>query len=64
MHGNLQVFGYRVDDFAYLTDVKTIDESEILKLKNLVLVINTLRRVSLLAFKSRRSLRFNRSTKA
>jgi phosphoribosyl 1,2-cyclic phosphate phosphodiesterase len=33
MHGNLQVFGYRVDDFAYLTDVKTIDESEILKLK-------------------------------
>jgi phosphoribosyl 1,2-cyclic phosphate phosphodiesterase len=59
------VFGYRVDDFAYLTDVKTIDESEILKLKNLkVLVINTLRRASLLAFKSRRSLRFNRSTKA
>ena len=32
MHGNLQVFGYRIDDFAYLTDVKTIDESEIAKL--------------------------------
>jgi phosphoribosyl 1,2-cyclic phosphate phosphodiesterase len=48
MHGNLQVFGYRVDDFAYLTDVKTIDESEILKLKNLkVLVVNTLREESL-----------------
>jgi phosphoribosyl 1,2-cyclic phosphate phosphodiesterase len=62
MHGNLQVFGYRVDDFAYLTDVKTIDESEILKLKNLkVLVVNTLRES--LTFKSRRSLRFNRSTK-
>jgi phosphoribosyl 1,2-cyclic phosphate phosphodiesterase len=44
MHGNLQVFGYRIDDFAYLTDVKTIDESEIPKLKKLkVLVINTLR---------------------
>jgi phosphoribosyl 1,2-cyclic phosphate phosphodiesterase len=43
MHGNLQVFGYRVDDFAYLTDVKTIDESEILKLKNLKVLINTLR---------------------
>jgi phosphoribosyl 1,2-cyclic phosphate phosphodiesterase len=44
MHGNLQVFGYRIDDLAYLTDVKTIDESEIPKLKNLkVLVINTLR---------------------
>jgi phosphoribosyl 1,2-cyclic phosphate phosphodiesterase len=44
MHGNLQVFGYRVDDFAYLTDVKTIENSEIAKLKNLkVLVINALR---------------------
>jgi phosphoribosyl 1,2-cyclic phosphate phosphodiesterase len=44
MHGDLQVFGYRVEDFAYLTDVKTIDESEIHKLKDLkVLVINALR---------------------
>ena len=44
MHGDLQVFGYRVEDFAYLTDVKTIDESEIHKLKGLkVLVINALR---------------------
>ena len=44
MHGNLQVFGYRIDDFAYLTDVKTIEKSEKKKLKNLkVLVINALR---------------------
>jgi phosphoribosyl 1,2-cyclic phosphate phosphodiesterase len=44
MHGDLQVFGYRIDDFAYLTDVKTIAESEILKLKSLkVLVVNALR---------------------
>lgn len=44
MHGNLQVFGYRIDKFAYLTDVKTIEKSEIIKLKNLkVLVINALR---------------------
>lgn len=44
MHGNLQVFGYRIDDFAYLTDVKSIEESEIKKLQNLkVLVINALR---------------------
>ena len=44
MHGNLQVFGYRIDDFAYLTDVKTIEKIEINKLKNLdVLVINALR---------------------
>ncbi|KFF13844.1 MBL fold metallo-hydrolase [Flavobacterium hydatis] len=44
MHGDLQVFGYRIDDFAYLTDVKTIEQVEINKLKNLkVLVINALR---------------------
>lgn len=44
MHGNLQVFGYRIDDFAYLTDVKTIDEIEVNKLKDLkVLVVNALR---------------------
>jgi phosphoribosyl 1,2-cyclic phosphate phosphodiesterase len=44
MHGKLQVFGYRIDNLAYLTDIKTIEEEEILKLKNLkVLVINALR---------------------
>ena len=44
MHGDLQVFGYRIDDFAYLTDVKTIEEVEIEKLQNLkVLVVNALR---------------------
>ena len=44
MHGSLQVFGYRFDNFAYLTDVKTITNKEIEKLSNLeVLVINALR---------------------
>lgn len=44
MHGNLQVFGFRIDDFAYLTDVKTIEEVETEKLKGVkVLVINALR---------------------
>ncbi len=44
LHGELQVFGYRIDNFAYLTDVKTIENIEIDKLKNLkVLVINALR---------------------
>ena len=44
MHGNLQVFGYRIDDFAYLTDVKTVEQNELEKLKNLkVLVVNALR---------------------
>lgn len=44
MHGDLQVFGYRMDDFAYLTDVKTVAPEEVEKLKNLeVLVLNALR---------------------
>jgi phosphoribosyl 1,2-cyclic phosphate phosphodiesterase len=44
MHGNIQVFGYRIERFAYLTDIKTIENDEISKLKNLkVLVINALR---------------------
>jgi len=44
MHGNLQIFGFRIDDFAYLTDIKTIEKSEINKLKNVnSLVINALR---------------------
>jgi phosphoribosyl 1,2-cyclic phosphate phosphodiesterase len=43
-HGNLQVFGYRIQDFVYLTDVKTIDNFEIEKLKDVkVLVVNALR---------------------
>lgn len=47
MHGNLQVFGYRFDNFAYLTDVKEVSEIEIGKLKGLeVLVVNALREES------------------
>lgn len=47
LHGNLQVFGYRVEDFAYLTDVKTIEKAEIEKLKGVkVLVVNALREES------------------
>ena len=43
-HGSLQVFGYRIDDFVYLTDVKTVDTVELEKLKGVkVLVINALR---------------------
>jgi phosphoribosyl 1,2-cyclic phosphate phosphodiesterase len=44
-HGNLQVFGYRIGDFVYLTDVKTIEDAEIEKIKGIkVLVINVLRK--------------------
>ena len=43
-HAGVQVFGYRIEDFAYLTDVKIIEEIEIIKLKSLkVLVVNCLR---------------------
>lgn len=45
MHYRLPILGYRIDDFAYLTDVKTIDETELKKLEDVnTLVINALRR--------------------
>lgn len=44
MHNKLQVFGYRVGDFTYLTDVKSINDEEIEKIKgSKVLVVNALR---------------------
>lgn len=44
MHGDLQVFGYRIADIAYLTDVSYISEFEKEKLQNLkVLVVDALR---------------------
>ncbi|MBP1841116.1 MBL fold metallo-hydrolase [Formosa algae] len=44
MHNTLQVFGFRFKDFAYLTDMKTVDDAEIEKLKGVkVLVVNALR---------------------
>lgn len=43
-HYKLQVFGFRFNDFAYITDMKTITETELKKLENLeVLVLNALR---------------------
>lgn len=44
IHYKLPIYGYRIQDFAYLTDVKHIPEEEYDKLKNLeVLVIDALR---------------------
>lgn len=44
LHGNLPILGYKIENIAYLTDVKTIETSEIDKLKNLdVLIVNALR---------------------
>jgi phosphoribosyl 1,2-cyclic phosphate phosphodiesterase len=44
LHYQLQVFGFRFEDFAYLTDFKTIEDVEIAKLIGVkVLVLNALR---------------------
>ena len=44
LHGRLPIFGYRIDDFAYLTDVKTVAPEEREKLRGLsVLVVSALR---------------------
>ncbi|AOR26821.1 beta-lactamase [Formosa sp. Hel3_A1_48] len=43
-HHKLPVFGFRVGSFAYITDAKTVSDTELDKLKNLdVLVVNALR---------------------
>jgi len=44
-HEKLPVLGFRVGNFAYLTDVKTINDNEIYKLRGLdILVISALRK--------------------
>lgn len=44
LHGKMPITGYRIGDFAYVTDAKTIPEEEMEKLKDLeVLVLNGLR---------------------
>lgn len=43
-HNRLPVLGYRINDFTYLTDVKTITKEELEKIKGTqVLVVNALR---------------------
>ncbi len=45
IHGDLPILGYRIDDFAYITDANYISENSLEKLKNLkTLVINALRK--------------------
>ncbi|WP_412985248.1 MBL fold metallo-hydrolase [Pontimicrobium sp. IMCC45349] len=44
-HNKLQVYGFRFNDFAYITDAKTIPDIEAEKLKGVkVLVVNALRK--------------------
>lgn len=43
-HGKLPILAFRIEDFAYVTDIKSIEASEIEKLRNLeVLIIGALR---------------------
>lgn len=44
MHNRLKVLGYRIGDFTYLTDVKSMTDEELEKIKGIkVLVVNALR---------------------
>ena len=44
MHGTLPTTGFRIGNFAYITDAKTIPDTEMTKLQGLdTLVINALR---------------------
>jgi len=44
LHGKLPILGYRIQNMAYLTDLKSISDEEKEKLKNLdVLIVNALR---------------------
>ena len=47
LHYKLPVLGFRIGNFAYLTDMKTLDDSELEKLSGLdVFVVNALRKES------------------
>lgn len=47
MHYRLPVLGFRIGDFAYITDAKTISERQLAKLKGVrVLVLNALQKTS------------------
>jgi len=44
MHGNLPILGYRIGNFAYITDMKTINAAELPYLEGVeTLVVNALR---------------------
>lgn len=43
-HGGLSIYGYRIEDFAYITDIKSIAQKEIDKIRGVkVLVVSALR---------------------
>lgn len=47
MHYKLPIFGYRINDFTYITDAKTVSAASMAKIKGTrVLVVNALQRAS------------------
>ena len=45
LHNRLPVLGYKLGDFAYITDAKTVEKDQLMKLKGVkVLVVNALRK--------------------
>jgi phosphoribosyl 1,2-cyclic phosphate phosphodiesterase len=47
MHHKMPVLGFRIADFAYITDAKTISEKELEKVKGTkILIVNALHRSS------------------
>ena len=43
-HNRLKIFGFRIKDFTYLTDVKRVSDAEVEKIKgSKVMVVNALR---------------------
>lgn len=45
IHGRLPILGFRIENFAYMTDVKTISDEEMIKLKGVdYLVLNALQK--------------------
>ncbi len=45
LHGNLPILGFRIGNFAYLTDIKSISEEEKLKLQGLSILITSALRI-------------------
>ncbi len=44
MHGKLEIFGFRINDFVYITDMKTIDAKEVEKMQGAkLMIVNALR---------------------
>ena len=66
LHYKLPVLGFRIDDFTYITDAKTVSDKEMLKIYGTkVLIINCLRRKEHIShFNLKEALEFINEVKA